>query len=86
MDTTNEFKKQGEKAMEVEISEKDFASKKEYWDFYSSMTTSYNKGRAEGRSEERLANAKALLDNDIPLEVIVKSLHLTEEEIIALKR
>ena len=40
----------------------------------------YNKGRAEGRAEERLANANALLENGIPLEVIVKSLHLTDDE------
>lgn len=40
----------------------------------------YNKGRAEGRAEERLANAKALLGNGVPLEVIVKSLHLTDDE------
>ena len=53
------------------------------------------KGRAEGRAEglaeglaegeakrakERLANAKALLGNGVPLEVIVKSLHLTDDE------
>ena len=49
------------------------------------------KGRAEGRAEglaegevkraeERLTNAKALLANNVPLEVIVNSLHLTGEE------
>ena len=26
-------------------------SNKEYWDYYSTMTTSYNKGKAEGRAE-----------------------------------
>jgi hypothetical protein len=43
---------------------------------------------AEGeakRAEERLSNAKALLDNGVPLEVIVNSLHLTEEETAALQ-
>ena len=40
----------------------------------------YKKGREEGRAEERLANAKALIGNGIPLEVIVKSLHLTDDE------
>ena len=71
------------------------ASKKEYWDFYSSMKTSYDKGRAEGlaeglaegkikRAKERLANAKALLSNGVPLELIVKSLHLTDEETTSL--
>jgi len=113
-------KQQGEKAMEVEISEEYVASKKEYWDFYSSMKTSYDKGLAEGhaeglvegeakghaeglvegeakgraealaeseakRAEERLSNAKALLANGVPLEVIVKSLHLTDEEAARLR-
>ena len=51
----------------------------------------YDKGLAEGlakgeakgeakRAKERLANAKALLDNGVSLEVIVKSLHLTDDE------
>jgi predicted transposase/invertase (TIGR01784 family) len=47
----------------------------------------YDKGLAEGRAEgevkrakERLSNAKALLGNGVPLEVIVKSLYLTDEE------
>ena len=26
-------------------------SNKDYWDYYSTMTTSYNKGKAEGRAE-----------------------------------
>ena len=49
------------------------------------------KGLAEGlaeveakRAKERLANAKALLGNGVPLEVIVKSLHLTDEEAVML--
>lgn len=45
-------------------------------------------GLAEGeakRAKERLANAKALLDNDVPLEVIVKSLHLTDDEAATLQ-
>jgi predicted transposase/invertase (TIGR01784 family) len=68
------------------------ASKKEYWDSYSVVTTFYNKGLAKGlaegeakRAKERLANAKALLDNGVPLEVIVKSLHLTADEAATLQ-
>ena len=84
------------------------ASKKEYWDFYSSMKTSYDKGLAEGeakgeakgvakgraealaeseakRAEERLSNARALLTNGVPVEVIVNSLHLTDEETATLQ-
>ena len=38
-------------------------------------------GRAEGRAEERLANARSLKANGVPLDVIVKSLSLTEEEV-----
>ena len=51
------------------------------------------KGRAEAlaeseskRAEERLSNAKALLANGVPLEVIVKSLHLTDDEAAILQR
>ena len=68
------------------------ASKKEYWDSYSVVTTSYNKGRAEGREEERrrnvqekLESARTLKANDVPLDVIVKSLHLTDDEAATLK-
>ena len=39
------------------------------------------KGRAEGRAEERLANARSLKANGIGMDVIVKSLGLTPEEI-----
>lgn len=68
------------------------ASKKEYWDAYSIATTYYNKGLNKGlaegeakRAKERLTNAKALLDNGVPLEVIVKSLHLTDDEAATLR-
>ena len=39
------------------------------------------KGRAEGRAEERLINARSLKDNGVPIEVIAKSLNLTDEEL-----
>mgnify|MGYP002620722818 FL=1 len=77
------------------------ASKKDYWDNYSIVKTAINKGIAEGlekgraegraeglkegRAEERLLNAKSLLDNGIPLDIIAKSLSLTEEEIEKIK-
>ena len=38
------------------------------------------KGRAEGRAEERLSNARSLLKNGVPMELLAKSLKLTEEE------
>ena len=37
-------------------------------------------GLAEGRAEERMANARSLLDNGVPIELVAKSLNLTEEE------
>lgn len=41
----NKETKKGEKTMQE--------SNKDYWDYYSTMTTSYNKGKAEGRAEGR---------------------------------
>ena len=38
-------------------------------------------GRAEGRAEERLSNARSLKENGVPIDVIVKSLNLTDEEL-----
>lgn len=61
------------------------ASKKDYWDNYSIVTTAHNKGRAEGRAEERLMNAKSLLDHGVSLDLISKSLSLTDEEIEKIK-
>ena len=50
------------------------------------------KGRAEGREEERrrnvqekLESARTLKANGVPLEVIVKSLHLTDDEAATLQ-
>jgi predicted transposase/invertase (TIGR01784 family) len=43
------------------------------------------KGEAKGRTKERLANAKALIENNVPLEVIVKSLGLTDQEAATLR-
>ena len=72
------------------------ASKKEYWDAYSIATTSFNKGLAKGRTEgreeerrknvqEKLESARTLKANGVPLEVIVKSLHLTDDEAAMLR-
>ena len=38
-------------------------------------------GLAKGRTEERLANARSLKENGVPLDIIAKSLSLTDEEI-----
>jgi predicted transposase/invertase (TIGR01784 family) len=58
-----------------------FESQKEYWDNYSIMTTALNKGRAEGRAEEKLENARNLKANGVSIELIAKSLGLAEEEV-----
>ena len=71
-------------------------SRKDYWDYYSTVTTAekkgraeglaegMEKGRAEGRAEERLKNARNLKKNGVPVDVIAVSLGLTEEEIAQL--
>ena len=75
-------------------------SRKDYWDYYSTVTTAEKKGRAEGlaegmekgraegeakgRAEERLKNARNLKKNGVPVDVIAVSLGLTEEEIAQL--
>ena len=46
------------------------------------------KGRAEGiiegRAEERMANAMSLKANGVPIDIIAKSLELTEDEVARL--
>jgi predicted transposase/invertase (TIGR01784 family) len=64
-------------------------SVKDYWDYYSTMKTAHKKGmaegRAEGRAEERLQNARSLKANGVPIDVIAKSLQLSDEEIEMIK-
>ena len=55
-------------------------SEKIYYDNDGAIRTAEAKGEAKGRAKERLANAKALLGNGVPFEVIIKSLHLTDDE------
>ena len=86
-------------ALSKEEYAKYWESEKVYYDNDGAIRTAeakgLAKGRAEGlaeglaegeakRAEERMANAKALLDNGVPLEVIVKSLHLTDDEVAML--
>ena len=52
----------------------------QFWDAVYVERALIEGGYNKGRAEERIANAKALLDNGIPLEVIVKSLHLSDDE------
>jgi len=60
-------------------------SEKIYYDNDGAIRTAEAKGEAKGRAKERLSNAKALLGNGVPLEVIVKSLHLTDDEAAMLR-
>ncbi|MBQ8064114.1 MAG: PD-(D/E)XK nuclease family transposase [Prevotella sp.] len=68
------------------------ASLKNFWDYYSTIKSALNKGReegwaeglAEGEAKERMKNARSLISNGVPLEVVVRSLNLTEEEIATL--
>ena len=61
------------------------ASKKDYWDYYSTMKTSYKKGqaegRAEGRAEEKTEIARNLKGMNLPITDIAKVTGLSEEEI-----
>ena len=64
------------------------ASRKEYWDNYSIVDTAHKKGLAEGRAEEKakaiqekLESARSLKENGVPIELIAKSLKLTDEEL-----
>ena len=85
------FKKFFDVAEIAALSKEEYAkyweSEKVYYDNDGAIRTAEAKGLAKGRAEgeakrakERLANAKALLDNGVPLEVIVKSLHFTDDE------
>ena len=85
------FKKFFDVAEIAALSKEEYAkyweSEKVYYDNDGAIRTAEAKGLAKGRAEgeakrakERLANAKALLGNGVPLEVIVKSLHLSDDE------
>jgi predicted transposase/invertase (TIGR01784 family) len=63
------------------------ASKKEYWDNYSALTTSYNKGKAEAEAkawQEKQESARNLKKNGVPVDIIASSLGLSADEIAAL--
>ncbi|MBQ6379300.1 MAG: hypothetical protein IJJ56_11000, partial [Prevotella sp.] len=70
---------------------------KDYWDYYSTMTTSYNKGkakglaegqakgraegRAEGKDEANRENARRMKADGMTVELIAKYTNLTVKEI-----
>ena len=57
---------------------------KRYRDMYNTITGAEAKGEAKGRAEERMANAMSLKANGVPIDVIAKSLGLTEDEVARL--
>ena len=57
-----------------------------YRDTIAVMEGQYQDGMEKGRAEERLANARSLVSNGVPMDVIVKSLGLTPKEIEVLSR
>jgi predicted transposase/invertase (TIGR01784 family) len=58
---------------------------KDYWDYYSTMTTSYNKGKAEGRAEgkeeARRENAIKMKELGVSSAIISQVTGLTVEEV-----
>ena len=56
--------------------------------FMEGETKGRAEGRAEGiiegRAEERMANAMSLKANGVPIDIIAKSLELTEDEVARL--
>ena len=60
-------------------------SLKAFRDWYSVMKTTLNKGRAEGRAEEKAAIARQMKANNLPTEVIAKYTGLSPEEISKLE-
>ena len=60
-------------------------SLKAFRDWYSVIKTTLNKGRAEGRAEEKAAIARQMKANNLPTEVIAKCTGLSPEEISKLE-
>ena len=56
-------------------------SVKIYRDLKNSMNTSFNKGKAEGKEEERLATAKKMKDLGLPMEIIAQVTGFTIDDI-----
>ena len=58
---------------------------KDYWDYYSTMTTSFNKGKAEGKDEANRENALRMKEKGYTVEDIAEITGLSTEEIRNLK-
>ena len=94
MQKQNETKK-GETKMEVEIRERyvnpirSMRQQKDHWDLYSSIKTSFDKGKAEGMAEgiaegakkEKLENARKMKGLNIDIQTISQVTGLSTEEV-----
>ena len=60
------------------------ASKKDYWDNYSIVTTAHDKGREEGRDEKALEIARKMKAKGYAITDITEMTGLTDKEIAAL--
>lgn len=82
------FSKFFEVAEVAALSKEEYAkyweSEKVFYDNDGAMRTARNKGREEGRAEERMANARSLKEHGVPVDVIAESLGLNPDEIEAL--
>ena len=79
------FKKLSEIAEVASLSKEDRRkydeSLRHFRDTLVVMEGQYLEGEAKGRAEERLKNARSLKENGVPVEVIARSLNLTDEEL-----
>ena len=57
---------------------------KHYRDTIAVMHGQFMEGETKGRAEERMANAMSLKANGVPIDIIAKSLGLTEDEVARL--
>ena len=60
------------------------ASVKNFWDYYSTIKSAMNKGRAEGRAEEKFSNARRMKAKGFSLDDIADITGLTIEDITQL--
>ena len=56
-------------------------SNKDYWDYYSTMTTSYNKGKVEGKDEAKREDAIKMKELGVSSAIISQVTGLTVDEV-----
>ena len=60
-------------------------SVKDYWDYYSTMTTAHQKGRAEGLAEGLINTARKMKEKGFSVELIAEMTGLSSADIEAIK-